>query len=223
MNARPILLTLSLTVLPCAAHALPLLSEVLYDAAGGDDGLTFVEIVAEPGFVLDGLVLEGVNGADGSVGPSLVLTGVVPVDGLFVVADEASAGGTSVPNADLVAPFELQNGPDSVVLRSGSSVLDALGYGAFGAGDVFAGEGSAAPDAPGGSSLARVFADVDTDDNAADFEVLPTPTPGSAPFSVPEPTSAALVATTLAALRLRRRVQSGGALARSDWKESRSR
>ena len=44
----------------------------------------------------------------------------------FVVADEASGGGTAVLGADLVAPFELQNGPDSVVLRQGVSVLDAV-------------------------------------------------------------------------------------------------
>lgn len=214
MNARLTLLTLSFALVPHGAEALPLLSEVFYDAVGGDDGLTFVEIVAEPGFVLDGLVLEGVNGADGSAGPSLVLTGVVPADGLFVVADEASGGGTGVLGADLVAPFELQNGPDSVLLRSGTDVLDALGYGAFGPGDVFAGEGAAAPDAPGGSSLARVFADIDTDDNASDFELLAVPTPGSAPRSVPEPRVAALAA--LGALLIRARARQAGTLARSD-------
>jgi hypothetical protein len=206
MNTRSILLSLALALVPHGAEALPLLSEVFYDAVGGDDGLTFIEIVAEPGFVLDGLVLEGVNGADGAVGPSLVLTGVVPADGLFVVADEASGGGTSVLGADLVAPFELQNGPDSVVLRSGADVLDALGYGDFGPGDVFAGEGAAAPDAPGGSSLARHVADVDTNHNATDFEVLATPTPGSAPRSVPEPGPAALAAA--GALLLMGRVRS---------------
>ncbi len=205
MNARSILLTLSLILAPQVAGALPLLSEVFYDAVGSDDGLSFVEIVAAPGFVLDGLVLEGVNGANGSAGPSLVLSGVVPADGLFVVADQASGGGTGVLGADLVAPFELQNGPDSVVLRSGANVLDALGYGVFGPGDVFAGEGAAAPDAPGGSSLARHVADVDTDVNAADFGVLATPTPGSAPRSVPEPDPAALAAT--AALLLMGRVR----------------
>lgn len=215
MNARSILLTLPLVLGPQAAEALPLLSEVFYDAVGGDDGLTFIEIVAEPGFVLDGLVLEGVNGADGAAGPSLVLTGVVPADGLFVVADEASGGGSSVIGADLVAPFELQNGPDSVVLRSGTDVLDALGYGDFGPGDVFAGEGTAAPDAPGGSSLARVFADVDTGDNAADFEILGVPTPGSAPRSVPEPSPVALAAA-VGVLLLIGRVRPGGTLARSD-------
>jgi hypothetical protein len=202
-------LAAALALAPPGAGALPLLSEVFYDASGGDDGKTFVEIVAVPGFVLDGLVLEGINGADGSSGPSLVLSGSVPDDGLFVVADQASGGGSAVPGADLIAPFELQNGPDSVVLRSGDTVLDALGYGVFAPGEVFAGEGSAAPDAPGGSSLARHVADVDTGDNAADFGVLETPTPGSAPRSLPEPGSALLGAVAAVLLVGRRTPRTG--------------
>ena len=69
-----------------------------------------------------------------------------------------------------------------------SSVLDALGYGVFAVGEVFAGEGAPAVDPAAGASLARRFADVDTGDNAADFIALAAPTPGSAPLSaVPEP------------------------------------
>jgi hypothetical protein len=176
------------------AHALPLISEVLYDAVGSDDGSVFVEIAGAPGTSLAGLSLEGVNGSDGSVTVSIPLSGTIGSDGLFVVADQASGGGTAVPGADLLADFDFQNGPDSVVLRSASSVLDAVGYGAFGPGDVFAGEGSPAPDPAAGQSIARRFSDVDTGDNAADFVALATPTPGSAPRqSVPEPATAALL------------------------------
>jgi hypothetical protein len=184
------------------ALALPLLSEVLYDATGADDGLVFVEIYGAAGTSLEGYVLEGVNGTDGSVTVSVALGGAIPADGVFVVADAASAGGTLVPEADLVLNFDLQNGPDSVVLRDAlGAAVDALGYGEFLPGEVFAGEGSPAPDAPAGSSLARVFADVDTGDNAADFAVLDVPTPGTAPLStVPEPGAALLVLTGLAGL-----------------------
>ncbi len=183
------------------AAATPLLSEVFYDAVGADNGLSFVELYGAPGSVLDGLQLEGVNGGDGAIGPSLALSGAIPADGLFVVADDLGDGTTSVPGADLVLNFDFQNGPDSIVLRAGTQVLDAVGYGVFAAGEVFAGEGSPALDAPAGSSLARRFANVDTGDNALDFLVLDVPTPGAATLAaVPEPASALLIAVGLVAL-----------------------
>jgi hypothetical protein len=85
-----------------------------------------------------------------------------------------------VENADLVANFDFQNGPDSIVLRDGAGIVDAVGDGSFTSAHFFAGEGTPAPDPPGGSSVARWFADVDTGDNAADFRVLGEPTPGTA-------------------------------------------
>ena len=76
------------------------------------------------------------------------------------------------------------------MLRDGANVLDALGYGVFDPGEFFAGEGASAPDVSAGTSLARVFANVDTDDNATDFVALAMPTPGAASFApVPEPGS----------------------------------
>ena len=44
--------------------ALPTISEVFYDAVGSDDGHSFVEIYASAGQVLDGYVVEGVNGSN---------------------------------------------------------------------------------------------------------------------------------------------------------------
>ena len=193
------------------AAALPLISEVFYDAVGADDGLLFVELSGEPGFVLDGLTLEGVNGSNGAVGPVITLSGAIGADGLFVVADTDSQGATAVPDADQLANFDFQNGPDSVELHDGASVLDAVGYGDFDPAEIFAGEGTPAPDAPPGSSLARIFADVDTDDNVLDFEVLAMPTPGAAAFVVPEPGTATLMFTGLTSLwvlgRSKRRTQ----------------
>ena len=189
------------------AVALPLLSEVYYDAPGADDGQLFVELSGTPGESLEGFVVEGINGANGASGPTITLTGAIGSSGLFVLADEASGGGTSVLGADLLANFDFQNGPDSIVLRQGDVVIDAIGYGVFGPGEIFAGEGNPAPDVGPGSSLARRFADHDTNDNLADFIELTTPTPGVAEFlPVPEPGSAMLFGLGLSGL-----AASGGA------------
>ncbi len=50
--------TLLLALVPQAANAGPLISEVLYDAVGSDNGLVFVELYGTPGASLDGLFLE---------------------------------------------------------------------------------------------------------------------------------------------------------------------
>lgn len=194
------------------AGALPLISEVFYDAVGSDDGLSFVEIHGKPGTVLDGWTIEHVNGADGKVALTLPLAGVIGPSGLYVVADRFSDGTTAVPVFDLLLNFDLQNGPDSIVLRGPDGIVDAVGYGEFGPTEFFAGEGRPAPDVPAGSSLARHFANLDTDDNAADFGELTVPTPGTASF-VPEPTSASLSATGLVAVATvaRRRSRRRGA------------
>jgi hypothetical protein len=181
------------------AFALPVISEVFYDAVGADDGQSFIELYGAPGASLDGLVLEGVNGADGAVTHTLTLSGSFGADGLFVLADRTSAGTTQVADADLLLDFDLQNGPDAVVLRGAAGVLDALGYGVFAPGEVNAGEGAAAVDPAAGQSVARWFANVDSNDNAADF-AAGAPSPGVAPLAVPEPAGAALLGLGLLGL-----------------------
>jgi hypothetical protein len=200
-RVRALILALCLGLAPGAVAGLPLISEVFYDAVGSDDGLCFVELYGAAGTALDGFVLEGINGSNGEVTDTLTLSGVIPDDGLFVVADALGSAGSLVAEADLVLGFDFQNGPDSVVLRLGADVIDAVGYGDFGPGSFFAGEGTPAPDAPAGASLARRFANLDSGDNFADFAVLDTPSPGSAPLaSLPEPGSAVLLLGGLAGL-----------------------
>jgi hypothetical protein len=92
------------------AAALPLISEVFYDAVGSDDGQSFVELYGTPGTDLSGLTIEGINGTGGAVTHSIALSGLIPADGLFVLADTFSGGGTAVANADLLASFDFQNG-----------------------------------------------------------------------------------------------------------------
>ncbi len=202
MNSNRALAALAAAALlaePGPAAALPLISEVLYDAVGTDDGRLFVEIYGEPGTSLDGLMLEAVNGADGAIGPTIALAGTIPADGFFVLADGTTAGTTEIADPDLILNFDLQNGPDSLVLRGPLGILDAVGYGVFAPGEVFGGEGAPTVDPVAGASVARLFANVDTNDNAADFAALATPTPGTGPLAVvPEMGSAWLLASGLA-------------------------
>ncbi len=200
------------------ASAVPLISEVFYDAVGADNGQTFVEIYGEPFSSVEGLFLEGVNGANGNIGPTIALLGIFGPEGIFVVADDMGDGTSGVLGADQIANFDFQNGPDSIVLRDASGILDAVGYGSFGLGEVFAGEGNPAPDAPAGSSLARLFADLDTDNNEADFVIQAIPSPGSAELlSVPEPQSMALLALGVLVLaKTRVRVSGAGLRSRGE-------
>jgi hypothetical protein len=181
------------------ANAQTIISELFYDAAGTDSGQVFVELYGTPGTLVDGLFLDGINGSDGSVYHTVTLTGVIDSDGVFVIGDDDGSGNTLVSNADQVADVDFQNGPDSILLRDASGVLDALGYGDFSSA-VFAGEGNAAADVTGGWSLARTVL-LDSDDNAADFTGLDTPTPGSVPVSaVPVPPALALFLSGLVGL-----------------------
>ena len=205
------------------ARALPLLSEVFYDAVGSDDGQSFVELYGTPGTVLDGYRVEVVNGANGAIVANLPLTGVIGPTGLFVVADRYADGTTDVPVFDLLLNFDIQNGPDSVVLWGPDGVLDALGFGDFQPGEIFAGEGTPAPGVPAGSSLARVYANVDTDDNAVDFEELLVPTPGHAPIlPIPEPTTGALSAAGVFALGWLGQHRRGRVLCSPVWQRRRA-
>ena len=207
MNRSPLLSLglggIAVCLLASPGFALPVLSEVLYDAVGSDDGKVFVELAGMPGLSLTGFRLEGINGADGRVTVTLDLSGSIGADGLFVIADIGAGGVTQVAGADLILDFDFQNGPDSVVLRDAmGAVIDALGYGAGAA--FFAGEGAPAPDAAAGESLLRLDG-IDRDHNSQDFARNPTPTPGSSPLAVPEPRALLPLCALGALTRVRRR------------------
>lgn len=163
--------------IPVGGGAVPdvKISEVLYNAVGGDTEV-FIELDGTDGTIVDGLKLVGINGSTGKVYTTLSLTGQISASGFFVVA-HPSATGAIAAAADMVSTkVDFQNGPDSIQLRYGSEIIDAIGYGDF-SGAVFGGEGTPVADVQPGESLSRSG---DTDDNAADFTATAVPTPGAA-------------------------------------------
>ena len=169
----------------CVAPTGVVISELLYDAVGGDEDV-FVELHGPPGTPLDGFVLQGVNGASGAAYQKVPLDGhALGQDGLLLIA-HPDAAPWILDQADLTSSkVDYQNGPDSVALVWEGLVVDAVAYGEFGAGDHPAGEGAPAEDPAAGWSLTRDADYTDTDDNAADFTAVAQPTPG-APYD-PEP------------------------------------
>ena len=155
-----------------------LINEIVFDGPGSDVDV-FVELAGAPGAVLDGVELVGINGSTGGTYNSIILAGQVGQDGYFVVAHPKAKASFLAAADMLTTKVDFQNGPDTVALRYGGAVLDAVGYGSFSATDVFAGEGAAAPDQPPGKSLSRIPDGSDTDDNSVDF-ALADPTPGAA-------------------------------------------
>lgn len=165
-----------------------MIHELLYDAAGSDtDGNEFVELYGEPGGDLFGYKVVFINGADGQPTETIELPegAIVPADGLFLIADARTGqeGVSNIAGAELIENFDPQNGPDCAQLLDDQGVLvDALGYGTplptLAADGHPCLEGTAAPKVGSGISLSRT-AGADTGDNAADFQALAMPTPGS--------------------------------------------
>lgn len=150
------------------------INEVLYDHPGTDVDV-FIEIAGAPGASLRGVSLEAINGNDGVVYATHALSGTIAANGIYLIVDPAANRTLQAAADDVDSIADLQNGPDSLRLLVDGAIVDALGYGLFGSGSVFAGEGNPAEDIATDNSLSRIS---DTDDNAADF-VEATPTPGA--------------------------------------------
>lgn len=151
-----------------------ILNEVYYDAPGSDEGCEFVELInrADHALSLFGYAIEFHDGASETWTRLWegTLADTIAAGGLFVV------GGDRVrPAPDAVDPLGLQNGPDAIRLCRNAVETDLVGYGALDDERFY--EGSPAPDAASGESLARRADGVDTNDNAADFECA-VPSPG---------------------------------------------
>jgi len=157
------------------------INEIYYDAPGNDAG-SFIELAGPPNASLDGYRLKFVNGAGGvEYTAALKLDGrTIGASGYFLVAQDITVAVPAGTTSMISGKANLQNGPDSVQLVQGSTVVDAIAYGNFGTTNVPAGEGQPAGD-PGGTvqSLARLPNGADTGNNAADLGVA-APTPGAA-------------------------------------------
>lgn len=162
-----------------AVIATVVLNEVLYDPPGADGDAEFVELFnagATPAD-LTGVELWFVNAGD-AADRRRVWTApdgtTVAAGGFFVVGEAAVEG------ADATTTLDLQNGPDALWLLRDGATIDAV---AWGDDAGVGGEGRAAAD-PSSRAIGRVPDGRDTQDNAADFQVLDGPTPGR--VNVPE-------------------------------------
>lgn len=161
--------------------AVLLLNEIYYDSPGADAG-SFIEIAGPPNASLTGHRLKFVNGAGGTeYTAALSLDGqTIGPSGYFLVVQDATVAVPAGTHSMVSAKANLQNGPDSVQLVQGTTVVDAIAYGTFGTTNVPAGEGPPAGN-PGGTaqSLARIPNGNDTGNNATDLSFAAR-TPGAA-------------------------------------------
>ncbi|MFO0744646.1 MAG: PKD domain-containing protein [Myxococcota bacterium] len=154
------------------------INEVLYDDVGTDVN-AFVEIYGPPSTSLVGYSLVGVNGNGGTEFNTIALTGSTGADGFYVVAKTGSNAAILAAADQTSANADYQNGPDNIQLRQGTTVVDAVGYGTFAVGDVFAGEEAAVAGVTSGVSIGRDASATDTDANVDDFYPQLAWTPGA--------------------------------------------
>ncbi|WP_034341677.1 lamin tail domain-containing protein [Deinococcus misasensis] len=187
--------------------SMAVINEVLIDATGTDDSKTFLELAGPGGALVGGMVISDVEGllasagtlnADGDVTPGetdgqyvIPANTRIPADGLLVIADGTSIGGTTtVSNADLIArDVDFENGGgDSIILASSTgNLLDAVGHDVNGnnlatntaaVNGLSMYEGNTAIYPLASLSLARDANSTDTNNNRNDFHNDPSPTPG---------------------------------------------
>ncbi len=151
----------------CGPADRPIVTEILYDAAGDDTGREFVELFnpSSTPFPLAGFRLEVGDGSGPGRWSTRWSAGVgdtVPASGRFVVG-----GALVAPPPDAIASLELQNGPDAIRAVWPDGAREVVGYGGHEFSEYACGE--PATDGPSGQSLARIPDDSNQGSNALDF------------------------------------------------------
>jgi hypothetical protein len=148
-----------------------MINELYYDSPGTDAG-SFIELVGPPNFSLTGYRLKFINGAGGTEydAPLLLDGKTTGPTGYFVIAQDTTVTVPTGANSMISAKANMQNGPDSVQLAQGTTIIDAVAYGNFGTTNIPAGEGTPAAN-PGGTvqSLSRLPNGTDTNNNGSDL------------------------------------------------------
>jgi beta-lactamase superfamily II metal-dependent hydrolase len=167
------------------------LSEVFYDAQGGDNGLEWVEIYNAGTAAVDLSAYSLGNGGDDYTYSKVQLSGVVAPGATWVVGGPTGGSANGHPDFDQLVNFDpdFQNSgtaADGVALfdRRSSQVgpgtvpIDAVIYGPVNSGGLIDETGTASPpevdDAEGGSSIERL-------DLAGHWRIQAHPTPNAAP------------------------------------------
>ena len=158
---------------------------------GGNKGATFekdfVELYNPTDQPIDvsGWTIEQRSTKD-NTGNTHTLTGVVPAKSTFLITSTPGSNGDAITDADdTTAKFNFSGkGAIAVLLDANNTEVDLVGWGS-----ASRAEGAPADGTANATSIQRATLGVDTDNNAADFEVA-TPTPsgsGQAPVDpVPE-------------------------------------
>ncbi len=158
-----------------AAWAQSLVINEAFPDSPSTDVDTWLELKGAPGMSLDGWLVIGVKGSDGTDYQPIPLDGyTVPSDGYFLITQDCARPHSNLCNTNV----NFFNSNANIQLRYNGQVMDALAYGTP---TFFFGEGTPAPN-PNTSppkSIARCPDGFDSNNNFSDFKLDDTPTPGT--------------------------------------------
>lgn len=179
---------------PTIPRGAVLLTEVLYDASGGDDDFEWVEIVNTTNQAIDLSQLAIGSGGSDYTSTVAPLSGTLPPGAVFVIGGPESSADNGSPVFDLELDFEpdLQNSGSTAdgvalfnipaeIISATAVPIDAVVYGGANSNGLLDETGAVSPpevgDAPSGASISRT-------DLAGSWTISVT-TPGTLPFGIP--------------------------------------